>query len=118
MMCVDVLLTLMYMLHNWCQEDTEVKRILTASRHDDAFDAALLEQVRARCLLLLFFTQFYRCNSTTLMIWSGAELMIASSPTSSSWTRARSLCYSFVVTWLQGSDRIELEVCRMPRRAA
>lgn len=33
-------------LHNWCQEDAEYKRILAASRHDAAFDAALFESLQ------------------------------------------------------------------------
>ncbi len=35
-----------YRLHNWCQEDTEFRRILTATREDAAFDAALLETIQ------------------------------------------------------------------------
>ena len=33
-------------LHNWCQEDTEFKRILLAQRPDAAFDAALFESLQ------------------------------------------------------------------------
>ncbi len=33
-------------LHNWCQEDTEFKRILAAQRPDQAFDAALFDSLQ------------------------------------------------------------------------
>lgn len=33
-------------LHNWCQEDTEFKRILAAQRPDEAFDAALFDSLQ------------------------------------------------------------------------
>jgi hypothetical protein len=35
-----------YRLHNWCQEDTEFRRILAATREDVDFDAALLETIQ------------------------------------------------------------------------
>jgi hypothetical protein len=35
-----------FRLHNICQEDTEFKRILQASRQDAAFDAALLDSLQ------------------------------------------------------------------------
>jgi hypothetical protein len=33
-------------LHNWCQEDSEFRRILAATREDAAFDTALLESIQ------------------------------------------------------------------------
>ena len=33
-------------LHNWCQEDSEVKKIMAAQRPDAAFDAALFDSLQ------------------------------------------------------------------------
>ena len=42
-MCCNII---HFRLHNWCQEDTEFRRIIAATREDAAFDTALLEAIQ------------------------------------------------------------------------